>query len=324
MGKKARQRTKQAQRGGTATATAEGAVGPRQPCPCGSGKRYKACHGSESGDVYVVRTFDGLPGECDWVALREFVPAAKAQVALQKDAFDGAAKGVDVSVVTVLPGIAPAQKRSDGEVWVALQVTHQSGDPSRDFAEALRLGLDSDAGNTVVMPELTMSGPRLQDVVDPASSFEVEVLEGFDFWFEDSDEDDADVAATLEQLNASIDPTTRLESVEAAYWTSVGTKEHVRWVMPHDEEALLTALARLHAADGDRLGDESRLVGSFRAHGLLVPVWDLPVGTGSDVLEEPAAAFAARLEEALADTSSLSERERSARSGLANRQITIR
>ena len=26
--------------------SAEGEVGPRQPCPCGSGKRYKACHGA--------------------------------------------------------------------------------------------------------------------------------------------------------------------------------------------------------------------------------------------------------------------------------------
>ena len=27
----------------------EGEVGPRQPCPCGSGRRYKACHGSAAG-----------------------------------------------------------------------------------------------------------------------------------------------------------------------------------------------------------------------------------------------------------------------------------
>ena len=28
---------------------AEGEVGPRQPCPCGSGKRYKSCHGAAGG-----------------------------------------------------------------------------------------------------------------------------------------------------------------------------------------------------------------------------------------------------------------------------------
>ena len=94
--------------------------------------------------------------------------------------------------------------------------------------------------------------------------------------------------------------------------------------MPHDEDTLLTALARLHESGADGLLEGSRLVGSFRAHGLLVPVWDLPLGTGAEVLEEPAAAFGVRLDEALADSSPLSAAERSARNGLANRQLTIR
>jgi hypothetical protein len=317
MGKKARVKARP-------TPDAEG-IGPRQPCPCGSGKRYKACHGSaDGGGAYVVRTFADLPGECDWVAMREFVPAGKAELSLRPESFDGAGKNAKAAVVTVLPGIAPAQTRNDGEVWVAVQVRHQSGDPSRDFAEALRLALEGEPGSTVVMPDLPGPGPRLQDVIEMNGPFDVEVLEGFDFWFDGSDEDEASVAATLEQLNSSIDPTRRLESVEAAYWTSVGTKEHLRWVMPHDEERLLTALARLHVADADRLGPDSRMVGSFRAHGLLVPVWDLPVGTGTDGLEESASAFSERLGEALSDDSALTDRERSARHGLANRQITIR
>lgn len=300
-------------------------IGPRQPCPCGSGRRYKACHGSSDGAVpYVVRTFAGLPGECDWVAMREFVPAAIAPVQLLDDAYDGAAAGRDVTVTTVLPGIAPAQVRDDGEVWLALQVAHQSGDPSRDFAEALRLALSGAPGTSVAMPALPGPGPRLQDVVNPSSEFHVTVLPGFEFWFDDVDGADASVAATLETLNSSIDPTSRLASVEAAYWTSVGTKEHLRWVLPYDEDAALNALARLHAADADSLGPQSRLVGSFRAHGLLVPVWDLPVGTGADVLEEPAAAFAERLGSALAEDQPLTAEERSARSGLTNRQVTIR
>jgi hypothetical protein len=62
----------------------------------------------------------------------------------------------------------------------------------------------------------------------------------------------------------------------------------------------------------------------FRAHGLLVPVWDLPSGTGAAVLEGPAEQFGRDLEAALGDTSALTGEERSARSGLANRQLTIR
>ena len=58
----------------------------------------------------------------------------------------------------------------------------------------------------------------------------------------------------------------------------MGTKEHLRWVMPDPEDALLDALARLHAAGRDTLVDGSRLVGMFRAHGLLAPVWDLAAG----------------------------------------------
>ncbi|MGI8888897.1 MAG: DUF5926 family protein [Nocardioidaceae bacterium] len=302
-----------------------GEVGPRQPCPCGSGRRYKACHGSATGEApYIVRSFEGLPAECDWVALRDFVPAGKAPLTLRPDAFDGEAADRTVIVASVLPGIAPAMVRRNGDIWIAAQVTHQSSDPSRDVATALQLALDADPGQTVVIPTLSARGPRLQDVVDPKSSFEVTVLDGFDFWFDEVDDVDGSVAATLENLNSSIDPTARLASVDAAYWTSVGTKEHLRWVMPHDEERLLSALAMLHVARADLLGDDSRLVGSFRAHGLLIPVWDLPVGTGAAALEEPAAAFAERLKDALSETRSLTESERSARNGLANRQITIR
>ena len=210
---------------------------------------------------YVVRTFAGLPGECDWVALREFVPAGIAPVTLQAGAFDGAAESVHVSMVSVLPGIAPALRRDDGdEVWVAAQVTHQSADPSRDFCAALGLALDAAAGESVVMAELPGPGPRLQDVVAADSDFTVRVLDGFDFWFDGVDDPDGTAASTLETLNASIDPSSRLSSVDGAFWTAVAAKEHLRWVMPYDEEALLTALARLHVAGADRL--TARLHGS--------------------------------------------------------------
>ncbi len=317
MGKKSRTRLTQA--------VTDGQVGPRQPCPCGSGRRYKSCHGSPHGAVpLVVRTFEGLPNECDWVALREFVPAATARLLLRQGAYDGLGDGRTVTVTTVLPGIAPALVRPDGEIRLALQVTHQSADPSADFAEALRLALLGEPGESVVMSGLSGSDVRLQDVVDPSGGFDVSVLDGFDFWFDDAEYPDAAVAATLENLNSAIDPTQRLQGVEAAYWVSVGSKEHLRWVLPFDEESLLTALARLHVAQADHVGPGSRLVGSFRAHGLLVPVWDLPAGAGASSLVEPATAFAVRLADALADSSGLTVDQRSARSGLANRQVTIR
>ena len=117
--------------------------------------------------------------------------------------------------------------------------------------------------------------------------------DGFGYWIDDVEDQDASTQAALEQANGAANPTTRLESVEAAYWTNVGPKEHLRWVMPHPEDDLLNALARLHAAGQDSVAEGSRFVGMFRAHGLLAPVWDLPVGTGAEVLEEPAQRFAA-------------------------------
>jgi hypothetical protein len=153
---------------------------------------------------------------------------------------------------------------------------------------------------------------------------DVTVHEGFEFWVADVEDPTGSVHASLEAANAAANPTVRLASVEAAYWTNVGTKEHLRWVMPHDEDRLLSALARLHAAGKDKIAEDSRLVGMFRVHGVLVPVWDLPVGTGAEVLEEPAARFAADLEKALGDDSPLTSEERAARNGLTNRQLTIR
>jgi hypothetical protein len=41
-------------------------------------------------------------------------------------------------------------------------------------------------------------------------------------------------------------------------------------------------------------------------------------------VEEPAQAFVGRLEEALAESGALTEPERRARAGLANRQVTLR
>lgn len=315
MGKKSRLKSR------TETVTTPGEVSPRQPCPCGSGKRYKACHGDPSGAprTFVNRPFEGLASECDIIALRELVPAATAPLPLA----DSVDTDREVLLCTLLPMAAPALVREDGTVWLALQVQHQFGDPSRDLAAVLEKALEAEPGSMIGLTDPPGEGRRLQDLVTDAP-LEITVHDGFDFWVADVDDSDGTLSAGLESANAAANPTSRLSSVEAAYWTNVGTKEHLRWVMPHDEEKLLSALARLHAAGKDVIAEGSRLVGMFRVHGVLVPVWDLPVGTGAEVLEEPAARFAADLDAALADDTPLTSEERAARSGLANRQLTIR
>ena len=87
---------------------------------------------------------------------------------------------------------------------------------------------------------------------------------------------------------------------------------------------LATALARLQARGELALGEGTKYAGSFRAHGLLVPVWDLDRELHAKEWAEPVAEFAKRLDAALADTTPLTDAERRARDALAGKQITLR
>jgi hypothetical protein len=298
-------------------------VGGREPCPCGSGRRYKACHGRaarEESARLVSRPFEGLVGECDWVALREIVPAATARVRLTADHGGEAAE-----VVTVLPMAWPAMRRPDGAVFFAVQTTTGSVDASRDLAGALLAAVGAEPGTPVeAVPDAGAGGPRLQDVLDQSEGFAVTVHDGFDFWLEGVTEIPQDVSGSLERANSAVVPTARLASVEAAYWCRIGAREHLRWVMPQPEEELFDGLARLHAASASAITPGARYVGAFRAHGLLVPVWDLPTGTDPGDLEKPAAAFGARLAEAVRDAAPLTAEQRRARAGITSRQLTLR
>ncbi|WP_335932514.1 DUF5926 family protein [Streptomyces sp. PTD5-9] len=298
-------------------------VGAREPCPCGSGRRYKACHGRAAAQAVaelVHRPFEGLSGECDWVALRELVPAATVELTLQ----GGLPEGVpSVTLATVLPMAWPALRRDDGSVLLGLQNDTPSGDLSRDLADTLRQALAADPGTPVTARRAPADGPRLQDLLDPEAAFEPVVHSGFEFWVPDSENASPEVTASLERANEATIPTTRLSGVDAAYWCETPEKNHLRWVMPHTEERLLDALARLHAAGASSLGEGTRLVGSFRAHGLMVPVWDLPSTMGAAECEKPAVEFAERLAGALASDAPLTAEERRARGGLTNRQVTL-
>ena len=305
---------------------------PRRPCPCGSGKRYKACHGAAGGaaDVMVARPFAGLAAECELVALREFVPAATAPLPLRD-----AAGGRAMVLATVLPVAAAGLVRSDGTGLVGLQVQSRSGDVSRDLARAVRWALTAQPGNALpaVGPE-SPEGPegpdteRLQDLLDVDAPLEITLHEDFSWWLAGDEEPSGDVALSLERANAAILPTARIEAdgVDAAYWVDARGKAHLRWVRPEPEERLLAALARLSAGGALDLGDGSRYAGSFRAHGLLVPVWDLDPELHAREWADPAAAFATRLDTALSslDQQPLTDAERRALQGLRGRQLTIR
>ncbi|QGK68255.1 hypothetical protein GIY23_00510 [Allosaccharopolyspora coralli] len=308
----------------TASEPTDGAVGRRQPCPCGSGKRYKACHGKSGGaaDVMVTRPFEGLAAECELVALREFVPSATATLPVRS--------GHPVTLATVLPMAAAALRRSDDEAFVGLQVQTKSGDVSRDLARAVEWVQNAEPGEGLpaVGPETAEAGvpTRLQDLVEADTPLDVQLHEDFSWWMPGDTEATGDVAMSLERANAAIHPTDRLRGVGSAYWVDAGEKAHVRWVRPEPEEKLLAALARLSVRGELALDEDSRYAGSFRAHGLLVPVWDVDRDKHAREYDGPVAAMGERLAGALTslDDEQLDAAERRAREGLRGRQITVR
>lgn len=231
-----------------------------------------------------------------------------------------------MTLATVLPMAWPGLRRDTGAVLLGLQNDTASGDMSLALADTLTRALSANPGSPVEGTRPAADGPRMQDLLDLDAPFTPVVHTGFEFWLgsaQDAADATGEVAASLERANAAAIPTVRLTGVDAAYWCETPEKNHLRWVMPHPEEKLLDALARLHAAGESSLGEGTRLVGSFRAHGLLVPVWDLPAGVSADEVEKPAAAFGERLERVLASDAPLTADERRARSGFTNRQITL-
>jgi hypothetical protein len=297
---------------------------PRRPCPCGSGKRYKACHGA-GDDVIVIRPFEGLAAECDLVAMREFLPSATAPLPLR------APSEVPVTIATVLPGACAALVRPNGEIMLGMQVQTRSGDLSGDLGRALAWARQAEPNSSlpVVGPGLGDGVVRLQDELDLDASLDLTLHSDFAWWIypnEDGSPPSAEVTATLERANSVIMPTEPVvaDGVQAAYWVDTGSKAHLRWVRPEPEDALLAALARLQARGELGLSADARFAGAFRAHGLLVPVWDLDRELHVKEWAEPVAAFAKALDTALTDDSPLTEAERRARDALAGKQVTLR
>ncbi|MGC1212581.1 MAG: DUF5926 family protein [Micromonospora sp.] len=273
-------------------------------------------------DIFVPRPFEGLTDEPEWIALRELVPAATAPLRLTPELVEEYGDR-PVTLATVLPMAAPAMTKPDGRVFIGLQRHQQSGDVSRDLAEALLCALRTQPGGQVSVPPLPGPGPRLQDVLVDGP-LEITMHDGFEFWLDPGAADEPNVQASLERANVAVYPTVRLAAARAAYWCQVPDKAHVRWVLPDDEDTALDALSRLSVAGTLTLGENTRFAGMFRAHGRLVPVWDLPEEVAATEWEAPVAAFAERYAEALEEKEPLDAAGRRARHGLVGRQLTLR
>jgi hypothetical protein len=273
-------------------------------------------------DIFVARPFEGLADETEWIALRELVPAASAPLRLKPEIISEYGDR-PVTLSTVLPMAWPAMTRQDGRVFVGLQRHVQSGDISRDLAVAILRALRTEPGDTVSVPALPGEGPRLQDILDDGP-LDISMHEGFEYWLDAEQAEDANVKASLERANASIYPTSRLSAAHAAYWCRVPDKAHVRWVLPDQEDGALDALARLSASGDLLLGGDTKFAGMFRAHGLLVPVWDVPGEPEAADWEAPLADFAKRYGDILGESAPLDAAARRAKQGLVGRQLTLR
>ncbi len=288
-----------------------------------AGDAAGAARPTKTRDTFVARPFAGLTDEAEWVALREIVPAATTPLRLKAELAEQFGSP-EVRIATVLPMAAPAIIQAQGKILLGLQRQVRSGDVSRDLGVALRAALETEPGGTVAVPALAIEGPRLQDLLEQAP-LEITLHDSFRFWLDDEAAADPNVAASLERADSAIHPTRRVDGVEAAYWFRMPNRVHLRWVLPDDENAALDALARLSAApDGANLGEGTRLAGTFRAHGLLIPVWDLPTDSEAERWVKPLADFHARYTEALAAQEPLTGVQRRARAGLVGRQFTLR
>ncbi|WP_132992752.1 DUF5926 family protein [Gordonia zhaorongruii] len=284
------------------------------------------------------RPFEGLAAECDLVAMRSFIASATAQVPFAAG-FD-AAHTADFA--TVLAGAVFAQVReSDAAVFgeigaeagtdgtvvrglAALQTDPEPADLPASLAAALSWAANAKVGDDY---EGTPVDLALTDIIDPASPLEVVVHENFDWWFADDDAVAPEISAMLERANATIMPTARLKpssGVGAPWWVDAGEKAHLRWVRPENEDELMNALSRVHAEGALTMGDGTRFAGSFRTHGVVVPVFDLDPEAHHEEWYEGLDALDKALTEALADTSDLTAAQRSSRAGIIARQVTLR
>lgn len=313
------------------------------PNPDGRRARRLAERRAAQQRAAVVRPFAGLAAECDLVALREFVPSATAALTPA----DGVAEADrSMLVATVLPGAVAALVRAGDEPtgFVAMQVQYPQADPARDLAAAIVWAQTAAPGSSLTTvaaanPTATSATApgehaegatvaELASVIDTKTGLDITVYRDFSWWVPPGVAPDPQVAAAIAQANRAIRPSARLDlgaqTSGAPWWVDAGERAHIRWVRPEDEDALMLALARVHAAGDLHLGPGSRFAGSFRTQGLLVPVFDLDFAQPPEHWVTAATEFDARLAQALATDAALTDEQRRSRDGLRARQITLR
>lgn len=270
--------------------------------------------------AFVNRPFEGLPRERELVAMREIIPCA-----IMPARTDEKFGAEEFDFVSLLPDGAGAMVRGDGRILVGLQTRFHTGDLSHDLGAALSAALKMKAEDKegVAQFDVRDPAPRLQEMLAEDFSEQMQVLEDFGYWFDPTEEVDQDMQAALQQNREDMVPTAAVPGVPGMYWCEMNNN-FVRYVVSADEDDLYTALARLQAAGQAALGDGSQFVGAFRACGIGIPVFQVDAELSAADLVKPAEQLRDNLEDALQNTSPLTDEERRAREGMVSRQVTIR
>ncbi|WKD60218.1 hypothetical protein CCICO_00800 [Corynebacterium ciconiae DSM 44920] len=268
------------------------------------------------------RPFEGLAAEPQLVALQEFIPSAYAKVEV-------AGSEREVYICTVLPGAVAALVRDNeagGEAFVAMQTQHRTKTQGKDLAYALNWAISAAPGSTLAPGHQDGSQPALTELLSADSELDVQAFDTFDWWVPEGQTSDEQTGRMLQMANDTIIPSQQVHaSVPGAlWWVDPGEKAHIRWVRQDDEDKLLAALARIGAAGKLHLGEDTKFAGTFRTHGLVVPVFDLdPTITAQEfvpAIEELNAVIEAELN----NDAQLTAEERKALNNIKSRQLTIR
>lgn len=266
---------------------------------------------------FVERPFEGIPFEAELVAIREILASGALKVKTNE-----AYGSTELYLVSMLPQMVGALRRSDGVLLVALQTVMSSGDLSRDVADRLIQGLELENGETYTQTEQPEPGTRLQDVLDLEAESEFTLHDNFGFWIGADEAEKPEVQQAIQQSKDQLFPTVQIAGVPGAFWVRM-QREFLRLVRREDQEKVLNALARLR--NRRELDFQfARFVGAFRAEGLLIPVFELDQGTEAADITEPLAEFDQKLTAEIASDEPLTPEERRTKAGIISRQVTLR
>ena len=210
-----------------------------------------------------ARPFAGFAAECDLVAMREFVPSATTPLPLPDSPRE-------VVLGTVLPSAAAGVVR-ESTGYVGLQLQGHTPDPAHDLACAIRWATTVESDKTLVSVRAEEHDPGLADVIDPGTTLDITVHNDFAWWIPEGVEPSAEERAAVQRAESVIRPSARLDGPTAAWWVDAGEKAYLRWVRPEDEDALMLALARVHARGGLTLGEGSGSRGRSAPSGCWFP-----------------------------------------------------